>query len=785
MASIDPRLPARTMPVAERMLWAALPVGGLCVLLFALLTGTTLPWEWHLPWVPALNLGIDVRIDGLSALMLLLILGVGSAVFVYAGGYLAGHPQQRRAYFLLTLFATAMAGCVSADNLLLLFLFWESTSLLSFLLVGFNHHDESSRKSAQQAMLVTGAGGLAMLGGFVILGQMTDTWRVSNIIAQLPTLPDNAALRAAIALIMTGAFAKSAQFPFHFWLPNAMSAPTPVSAYLHSATMVKLGVYLLARLDAGMDAYAWWQGSLQFFGLFTAAWGMLLVLRERDLKRILAWSTVATLGLLIFAVGMPGPEAAAAVAAFLLAHAMYKATLFFVAGNVDHGTGTRLIDCLGLLRKAMPLTAAAALLGGLSMAGMPGTFGFMAKSVLHAAEHHAPHTAFASPANLIFSVIGAAVAATIALRIFWQARQTQEPPAHPHEGGLALTLPPLALASLGVLLGLFPGVVQGLVQQAAGAMHPAIHSGVAGTAPVTLALNGQVLVSELSALLMNWGGALAVFLLWERLYACMDGILKHLPSGAGTFQKALQLLSFSAVNTSRRMQHGKLSGYHAMLIGVFTLCLLAVMVASGSWQLPAWTTPSAGVVLACAIMVTGAVLSILVHSRLLLALVSGLVAYGCSVLFLFTGAPDLAFTQFMTETILVVVVAAVLLLLRLDKTTDYSPLVVAPKWSRILIAALAATTLTGLLLAVSAQPFDDLLSAYFGGHSLLDAHGRNVVNVILVDFRGFDTLGEVSVVCLTLLSALPLVAAIRRRMSTRIDTAAAEVPDNDNAGDTP
>ncbi len=750
------------MPLAERFAWSLLPLCGLALLVCTLLA-TPLPWALSAPWIPALNAQLEFRIDGLSALMLLMILGIGSAVFIYAGGYLGGHPQQRRAYLLLSLFATAMVGCVSADNLLLLFLFWELTSLLSFLLVGFNHEDESSRKSAQQAMLITGAGGLALLGGFILLGQMAGSWRISSIVAQLPHMPASPRFYWAVGLIMAGAFTKSAQFPFHFWLPDAMSAPTPASAYLHSATMVKLGVYLLARLDAGMDAWPWWQSSLQIAGSVTAAWGMLLALREFDLKRILAWSTVATLGTLVFIVGMPGYQASVAVAALLLAHAMYKATLFFVAGNVDHGTGTRDFRHLGKLRQAMPFTAAAALLGGLSMAGLPGTFGFIAKESLMQAKASIPYLAAGGWANTLFTAIGIAVAATMAVRIFWQQRNTQPLTGHPHEGGLAMVFPPLLLAGAGLMAGVFPASVQYMVQQAAAAMHPAAAQLTAQ--PARLALDGHALAAALPSLALYLGLGAAIFLLWERLRPIMDAVVRPLPNGSGIFRKLLQGLTLAAVTTNRTMQHGRLAGYHAMLMGSIMLGLFVAMMASGSWVLPAWSTPSAGALLACAIIMAGAVLAMIVHHRFLLILTSGLVGYGSAILYLFGGAPDLAFTQFSAETVLVTVIAAILLLLRKDGYGPESKAAGDRRLSRLVIALLTATSVTGLLLAVTAQPFDTILCAYYGQHSLPDAHGYNVVNVILVDFRGFDTFGENSVIFLSLLATLPLLAVIRSRRS--------------------
>lgn len=319
------------MGLASRAAFTALPLAALGVVV-GMLLWLQLPTGGALEWIPALGISLAWRIDGLAVLMLLMITAVGSAVFVYAGGYFASHPGQRRLFVQLTLFMVAMIGCVTADNLFTLFLFWEATSVLSFLLVGFHHERAVSRKAAQQALLVTGTGGLALLAGLILIGQVMGTSTISVIVERLPATAPTPLLTAGVLLVIVGAFTKSAQFPFHFWLPNAMAAPTPVSAYLHSATMVKLGVYLLARLDAGLDDWLLWQVLLQGAGSITAAWGMVLALRERDLKRILAWSTVATLGTLVALVGMPGEGAAVAVGALLLAHALYKAPLLATVG---------------------------------------------------------------------------------------------------------------------------------------------------------------------------------------------------------------------------------------------------------------------------------------------------------------------------------------------------------------------------------------------------------------------------------------------------------------------
>jgi multicomponent Na+:H+ antiporter subunit A len=370
---------------AAGSLWLILPAVLLALMVYALIV-VPLPWQASVPWVPALDIELAIYVDGLSAFFLVLITGVGTMVFLYAAAYMQADPRSSRLFLLLSLFMLAMVGCVTADNLITLFVFWELTSIVSFLLVGFNHQQQNSRQSAQQALLVTAGGGLFLLAGFLLLGQLAGTYSIRGLLLQADHLIQQPGIHVALVLIWIGCFTKSAQFPFHFWLPNAMTAPTPVSAYLHSATMVKLGIYLLARLDPAFDSLPLWRYGLVIIGSLTAILAVTHALRERDLKRILAWSTVAALGTLTLLVGLPGPHAALAVAAFLLAHALYKAPLFFVAGNVDHGAGTRIIDDLHGMRRYMPWTAAAALLAGVSMAGIPASFGFIAKDVMTAAK---------------------------------------------------------------------------------------------------------------------------------------------------------------------------------------------------------------------------------------------------------------------------------------------------------------------------------------------------------------------------------------------------------------
>ncbi|MDO9149133.1 MAG: proton-conducting transporter membrane subunit [Hydrogenophaga sp.] len=767
--SHDPN--AVAMSIAARAAFVMIP---LLSLVFVLWTAASvpLPASIQAAWVPALGVNFNFHIDGLSLLMLLMITGVGTAVFVYAGGYLEGHPQQNRLYILLTLFMFAMIGCVTADNLIVLFLFWEMTSLLSFMLVGFNHEDASSRKSAQQALVVTGSGGLALLAGAILLGQVMGTYSIQEIISRVPGTEPSTALTTALLLILLGAFTKSAQFPFHFWLPNAMSAPTPVSAYLHSATMVKLGVYLVARLDPGFGDWPLWQWTLQIVGSITAAWGMLLALRERDLKRILAWSTVATLGTLVMLVGMDGQGATVAVGALLLAHALYKAPLFFVAGNVDHGTGTRIIDQLGNLRHAMPWTAAAALLAGFSMAGVPLSFGYVVKDVITEAKTVSDVLEFANVANTIFGAVAVAVAAVAAVRIFWRHPGHNDTP-EAHEGGLTLVGPPLVLAFIGVVLGLFPFLADWLVGVASQAMSPraeavAVHFAVHA---------GPGFLSLLMTLLVG----VAVFWFWDPLHRLFDRWASRFDaiSMVTNYDRFIQGIPRLAALSTRALQHGSLPGY-SLLIVAFMSAFMGVILVAGwhHWVWPDWVDPTAGFVVACLLTAAGGVLAVLQRDRFVLLLAAGLVGFGSAIFFTYTGAPDVAYTQLVVESVFVIVVASVLLNLKKRGMGMGHERIVTSRWA-LPVAVVFGGVLTLWMLVAVGGAFDPALTQFFAEKSVPDAHGRNVVNVILVDFRALDTLGEITVVMLSFMAALPLLQAVRVYM--RRNKPGTNVPPGDQA----
>jgi len=732
-------------------LWLAVIPFSLFLLLVWGLVQHPLPWQFDAQWVPSLAISLAFRVDGLGAQMLALITGIGAGIFVYASGYLVHEPRRGRLFAVLLLFMLAMIGAVTADNLILLFLFWELTSLTSFLLVGFNHEQADARAAARQALLVTMGGGLALLGGLLLLGQMAGTWTLSGIVAAGPTLAADPRLPYVLILVLLGAFTKSAQFPFHFWLPNAMSAPTPVSAYLHSATMVKLGIYLMARLDPAFNDLLFWEAMLIGTGTVTAVWAAVLALRERDLKRILAFSTVSALGTLTLLIGLPSTGAGLAVAAFLFAHALYKAPLFMVAGNIDHATGTRNIDHLMGLRRAMPLTAAAAVLAGLSMAGLPLSFGFVAKDVISVAKTEAELLMLVSYAMVFINATAVAVAGVAAVRVFWGPPEA--PRGQVHEVSWRMFVPPLAIALPGMEFDFFPAPADFLLLAAARTIAPRL-----GEVDLSASYDLEVLLSAtgITALI-----GLLLFLFWDRLHHALHRLhrLEDRYGPAAAYETLLHALAWIAAWQTRHLQHGRLGGYlrltlaALLVMGAFAwLHTDSRLVLRWDWPDHAWTWA-----FACLLIVAGAAAALLLRDRLAVLMASGLVGYGSAVLFLFAGAPDLAFTQFAVETVLVVVAASVL------PRYGSAPSRREPRrWSNGLLAA-AASVGTFLLLAhLDSLPVHAELADWFGRASLPEAHGRNVVNVIIVDFRALDTLGEIAVMAFSLLAALPLLAGLRK-----------------------
>jgi multicomponent Na+:H+ antiporter subunit A len=718
--------------------------------LFALAIAVPDGAEFQVAWLPSLAVTFAFRLDGLSRLFVLLITGIGAGVFLYAASYLATHPLLHRFLALLTLFMGAMLGAVLADDLLLLFVFWELTSLASFMLIGFDAQRAEARRAAQQGLMVTVAGGLAMLAGILLLGQVAGTFRISGILAQGGAVAAHPAASWIVVLVAIGCFAKSAQWPLHFWLPNAMAAPTPVSAYLHSATMVKLGVYLLARLNPALQEMALWQALLTGAGAATMLAGAVLALRERDLKRKLAWSTVVALGTLVTLIGIEEPLAATAAVVFLLVHALYKASLFLIAGIVDKKAGTRDAMSLRGLGRSMPVTAVAALLAGLSMAGAPGFIGAAAKDLLFTVQLGVP--GLLPAIALVVNAAVVVVAGVVAARPFLGApmaleRAAKDPP-------IAMLAAPLVLGALGLAFGIAPQLVSSaIIEPAAGA--------ILGR-PTGISLGekqGDELVLAVSYGALVFG--VLLFLGWRRLQPTLAGQawLDSYGPDAG-YARAMRGISRVSVAVTRRVQGGSLRRYMVLSLALVFGGAGLVLAWRGGLALPGpgpWATP-AQLALA-AVIAAGAIAACRVRVLFGQVMAAGLVGFGVGILFLTLGAADLAFTQFTVEILVIVLLVGVLARLPFHARDARHP---AQRRNDAWLAVAVGAVGTAILFAVLSVPFDPVIPDWMGQAAVPEAKGRNVVNVVLVDFRALDTLGEIAVLLIAALAGSVLLRRARK-----------------------
>lgn len=702
-------------------------------------------------WIPSLGIDAAFRADGLSLTFALLITGIGTAVFLYASSYLRGALRLGRFYTVLTLFMASMLGAVLADNLMLMVVFWEMTSLTSFLLIGYSPENPQARRSAQQGLLVTVAGGLAMLAGVIVLGSIAGTFSITEILERRDVIAAHPAAPAIILLMALGAFSKSAQAPLHSWLANAMVAPTPVSAFLHSATMVKLGVYLLARLDPVFSDASLWIVLLSGFGALTMLVGALLAMREADLKRILAYSTIVSLGTLVLLIGLPGELPAIAVVVFLIVHALYKACLFMVAGIIDHETGTRDASALGGLRQSMPITAAAALLGALSMAGLPPLIGFAAKELVYEAGLGASASLVVVGVALIANAVMVVIAGIVALRCF--TGEVSSTPKVPHDPDYAMLAGPVVLAVLGLLSGLMPWLVgNSLVVPAASAVFGA---------PIVYSLSlwhGFTPMLGLSVLTLALGAL--VYLRWSVLRPRLAAVRQIDDWGPDRLYDRMMngLQTFSTWQTEA-IQSGSLRSYVARTLVIIALAAFVTLLLRGGMEMPSFAG-GFGPDLVLAVLLIVSVLAVARARNFVSGIIAaGMVGFTVALLFLFQGAPDLAFTQFSVEALAIVIMLAIVGRMPFRERDSRSH---EERLRDIFIAAGVGITSSLVLLTVVAQPFDERLSDWFRMASVPEAHGRNLVNVILVDFRALDTLGEITVLGLAAVAAAAVLAGLRR-----------------------
>ncbi len=710
-------------------------------------------------WVPSLGLAFSFFVDGLSLVFALLVTGIGAFIILYAAGYLEGHPHRGRFLAFMLAFMGAMLGLVLTDNLVGLFVFWELTSVTSFLLIGFDHERERARRGAIQALVVTGAGGLALMAGGVLLHAITGTWELSRLVEL--GFPDGAdgLYPVVLVLILVAAFTKSAQFPFHFWLPNAMEAPTPVSAYLHSATMVQAGIYLLARLSPVLGDTPAWHLSLAGFGAVTLVWGGLVALRQTDLKQILAQTTIASLGLSVVMLGIGGEKGALAVALYFVAHALYKAALFMVAGIIDHGTGTRDITQLGGLRDKLTISFIATALATLSMFGLPPLIGYLAKEEVYLTLGLGNTLSIVLAAMVVLgNVLLGIVALALLIRPFMGTLKPT--PEEPHEGALALWIGPilLGLVGLAVLFAL-----------------PAF-SDVLFT-PMANAIAGQAVDLHLGFLpdfgkhaiwlsLATWVLAILGYTQLDRIRAGFDALAARVTWtwDKGFDQAMFALIRFAGAFT-RTIQHGRLEYYMLMLVAALVLALFVPMAILDAWPaippLPRLTFYEWG---AFVLAAAGVLMVVSAPTRLGAVIALGVQGLAVALIFLFFGAPDLAFTQLMVETLSVVIITLVMTRLNLSVHDRR----VWEDWARDGgLSVLAGAGISILLLTILEGTFDGTLPRFFAENTVALAHGRNIVNVILVDMRGLDTLGEISVVMTAGIAILALLRRQHRHQVTR------------------
>lgn len=712
---------------------------------YQITSGQVINQSWE--WIPSLGINLSFYLDGLSFTFVLIITLVGSVVFLFAGSYMKNNPYISRFYVYILIFMASMLGLVTSDNLLTMFVFWELTSISSYLLIGFNHEKDRSRYSALQALLITGAGGLALLAGIIILVNISGVWSISDLASMNEAITSHKYYGYAAILILLGAFTKSAQFPFHFWLPNAMEAPTPVSAYLHSATMVKAGIYLMARMNPSMGGTDLWQNTIIVVGTTTMVFTAILALKQTDLKKLLAYSTLSVLGTLTMLLGIGSDLAIKAFMIYLIAHSLYKGTLFLVAGILDHETGTRNIDNLSGLRKYMPITMIIAIVASLSKMGIIPLIGFVGKETVYAAALE--FTSFGS--LLIILAIAANVCIvfiTISVGFKPFIGKYKETPKTPHEAPLKMWFGPMILALAGLILGVFSSfIIDKLINYSEiGIITKSLNI------PVKL-WHGFNLEFGLSVLTLVLG--IVVYLLKDKTVRIMQFFqFVNVVKPSFYYDKIMSWILSFAKYQSKVLQNGYLRFYIMVIVlttvflGGYTLFQIDLTLDN-----PPDFNPTLTEVIVGLTIIIATIFAIRAKSRLTAIVSVGVVGYGVALIFIMYSAPDLAMTQFAIETLTVILF--VLVMYRLPKYLLFSSM--AGRVRDIIIAASGGLLMSIIALFIISGSLNSELKSFFSENSFPLAKGKNIVNVILVDFRALDTLGEITVLSIAAIGVFALL----------------------------
>lgn len=708
-------------------------------------------------WIPSLGIRISLRMDTLGWLMALIVTGVGTLVLLYCRWYFGKRTEGVGQFAAVLLaFAGAMYGLVLIDDIVALVMLWEATSVLSYLLIGFYHRRGASRRAAMQALLVTTIGGLALLVGAVLLVVETGTTSLSAIIAHPPAGP---MANVAIVLVLLGALSKSAIFPFHFWLPGAMAAPTPVSAYLHAAAMVKAGIYLIARFAPAFALAGPWRPILITLGVFTMLMAGIQALRERDLKRILAYGTVSQLGFLAIVLGYGSRDTALAGLALLISHALFKSSLFLVVGVIDRQLGTRDITRLSGVGRRAPVLAAASILAVCSMAGVPPTIGFAAKEGALAALWEAATSGSGWAVVALAGVaLGSMLTVAYGIRFIWGAFWRKKDPPGAYRPDAQWPRPAAGFVSAPVLLAAATLVAGVAAPWLDGAL-----SGYADTVPH---------VAQTAAHLALWHGfepalwisvgtlAAGALAFWAAQSVRWDRRRRALPfSAVEVYNLALRGIARAAVMVTRITQRGSLPVYVGTIFVVLVVAEGTALIAAPEWrrQLDAWQSPMQ--LFVAPLMVVAALIAVRARNRYTGVVLVSVTGLGMILLFATSGAPDLALTQTLVET--VTMVAFALVLRRLPSRMGEHHESVWPVARAVLGAAVGLTMAAVVIVATGARR-ETPVSEQFGQFAYQFGHGRNIVNVALVDLRGWDTMGELSVLILAATGVASLVFVTHR-----------------------
>ena len=726
--------------------------------------GKTIIQTW--PWLTQVGIDFSFRLDALGLLFSLLITGIGTLIYIYAYYYLSPKNSLSKLYVLLMLFMAAMLGISLSNNLILLLIFWELTSISSFLLVGYWSNYDAAQRGSRMALTITGMGGLCMLGGFVLLAQITGTYQIDQILTMSSQIQQHPLFVPTLLLILMGAFTKSAQFPFHFWLPNAMAAPTPVSAYLHSATMVKAGIFLLARLLPIFAGAALYHNLVTFIGLFTLCMAAFFAIFKEDLKGLLAYSTISHLGLIVCLLGIGSPLAVAAAIFHIINHATFKAALFMIAGIIDHESGTRDLRKLSGLWQLLPFTATLTMITAASMAGVPLTNGFLSKEMFFT-ELLANLTGPVMIVSAIIATFAGIFAVAYSVRlvhgVFFDGPLGKEVPnKEAHEPPFGMRAPATLLAALCILVGLFPALlVEHIVNSTARAsiQNPAFE----GThLAIWHGLNAPLLMSVIALL----GGLIFYFALAKggKLRRIdLDPLLGRL-QGKILFDLFLKHLLLSSRKFRRFTENGKLQSYLLWIL-IFSVAIVIVPfwlqgIGTGSRELI--HAPIIAIVLWLLLFSACWMMLWFHHERIKAVLISGAVGLVVTMVFICFSAPDLALTQITVD-----VVTTVLLLMSLSLLPQLTPYEssVSRRWRDAIIAIIAGLGIAWISWLIMTRDHNSI-SWFFMQQSIPLGGGTNVVNVILVDFRGFDTFGEITVLGIAAIGTLCMMDGMRAHGTT-------------------